>query len=101
MNIDAEILRLEKERDRVDAVIAYLQQQRNGARPRRAASGAVTAAQAAEQALREHGGPMRTPDLLAAVQARGAKMKDADGLYKTLHRSATFKKAGRGLWTLA
>lgn len=101
MNIEAELERLHKERDRIDTVIGYLETQRNGARPRRQPSGTLTAGQAAEQALQAAGAPMRTPDLLKAVQAAGARMKDTDGLYKTLSRSARFKKAGRGLWELA
>lgn len=95
--IEAEIARLEAVRD-------WLRQHVNGATPKpsRRRNGRVTASEAAIEALQAAGGPMRTRDLLVEVQARGAKMKDTDGLYKTLDRDKTrFKKAGRGLWTLA
>jgi hypothetical protein len=105
-SLHAELERALRERDELDAAIRYLQKRVgdtpavNGKRATR--KGAPTAAAAAEQALREHGKPMRTPDLLAAVQALGAQVKDTDGLYKTLSRhKGTFKRAGRGLWTLA
>lgn len=83
--------------------------QTNGAtsttpRPRRARvqqAGRITAAKAAEKVLAKAAAPMRTPDLLVAVQAEGARIGSADNLYKTMARSDKFKKAGRGLWTLA
>lgn len=95
--VEAEIAKLETIRD-------WLRSRSNGrtaARPRRAGKH-LTAAEAAAQALQAAGAPMRTPDLLVEVQARGARMKDTDGLYKTLDRDKTrFKKVGRGTWTLA
>lgn len=104
MNIEAELLRLKAERDRIDAVIGYLEGQRNGAKPsvrRRRQPGSVTAAVAAAQALAEAGAPMKIGDLLEAVQARGGQMKDTEGLAKTLGRDKDkFRKVGRGLWTL-
>lgn len=98
------------ERDRLNVVIAYLEERiqdaaaphvQNGARPGGTRKGKPTAAAAAEQALREAGKPMRTPELLQAVQAMGAQIKDSDGLYKTLSRHDTFRREGRGLWVLA
>jgi hypothetical protein len=118
-----ELQHAEAERDRLTVVIAYLrerleegeqtpvppqQQQRPQQRPQRAApkrrtstSGRITSAAAAEKVLAERGEPMRTRELLDAVQAAGARMKDPDGLFKTLSRSAAFRKVGRGLWALA
>lgn len=104
MNIEAELLRLKAERDRIDAVIGYLETQRNGARPvqRKRQPGSVTAAAAAAEALAQAGTPMKIGDLLEAVQARGGRMKDTEGLAKTLGRDKDkFRKVGRGLWTLA
>lgn len=104
MNIEAELARLRTERERLDVLIGYLETQRNGsrpaARPRRRPAGTLTAAAAAEQALTQAGAPMRTGDLLKAVQGLGAQMKDNEGLAKTLGRSDRFVKVGRGLWSL-
>lgn len=85
-------------------VVDYLQKRgcptpKGGATNNR--NGRPTAAQAAEQALREAGRPLPTRDLLAAVQARGARMKDTEGLTKTLLRHDRFVRAERGVWTLA
>lgn len=104
MNVEAEILRLKADRDRLDVLIGYLETQRNGsrpARPRTRPPGALTAAQAALAVLTEAGAPMRTGDLLKAVQGRGAKIKDGEGLAKTLGRDKDrFVRVGRGLWAL-
>ena len=85
-------------------IVDYLRK-REKPRPTRdgvSRNGTLTARQAAEQALRDAGRPLRTRDLLAAVQEAGARMKDADGLTKTLMRHRTvFVRAGRGEWTLA
>ena len=103
---------LEQEIARIDQQIAELQIVRrhltnlvNGAvKPVRRrgprAKGTMTTAQAAEKVLARAAGPMRTADLLKAVQAEGAIIRDGEGLSKTLGRSDRFKKAGRGLWTL-
>lgn len=117
-----ELQRAEDERDRLDVVIAYLRERLreddesipapNSAdapstkTPTRSATARggqrrMTAAVAAERVLREKGEPIRTPDLLVAVQALGAKMKDSDGLYRTLLRQPKFRRDGRGLWALA
>lgn len=103
MPTKTELEQAEQELARWQTIVDYLrarQPSRNGTQRRRP-SGSLTAGQAAEEALRQAGGPMRTPDLLKAVQAAGARMKDTDGLYKTLSRSTKFRKAGRGLWELA
>lgn len=104
MPTKSELEHAEAELARWQTIVDYLrtrQPARNGTQQRRARPGTLTAGQAAEEALRQAGGPMRTPDLLKAVQAAGARMKDTDGLYKTLARSSKFRKAGRGLWELA
>lgn len=112
-----ELQRAEEERDRLAVVIAYLRErlQEDDVRPeengsvakerpaRRASTGTarVTAADATEQVLRENGRPMRTPDLLPEIQAKGAKMKNTDNLFRTLVGNPTFRKVGRGVWALA
>ena len=104
MNLHDELARATAERDRLNVVIAYLEgrigEKATPAAPGKVRKGKLTAAAAAERVLREHGEPMRTAELLVAVQKRGAKCKNGEGLYKTLLRSSRFKRAGRGLWTL-
>jgi hypothetical protein len=116
-----ELQHAEDERNRLDVVIEYLRERLRGdddqpantaapesgsskVKPRRATrsgSRRVTAAAAAEQALRQRGEAMKTAEILAEVQTRGAKMKNAEGLYKTLDRSTKFRRDGRGLWALS
>jgi hypothetical protein len=122
--LQKELQHAEEERDRLDVVIAYLRERlredeqerpapvssdgaarstrasrsRSGLRsgPRR-----LTAAKAAEAVLTERDEPLRTPELLIAVNALGVGIKNADGLYRTLSRNPKFKRFGRGLWGLA
>ena len=104
VDVTTELERVQAEIRRLETIRDYLQTlSRNGTEPRRRGPrprGTMTAAKAAEQVLAAHDGPMRTPDLLDAIRAAGAHMKDADGLFKTLSRSDRFEKAGRGLWKL-
>lgn len=76
--------------------VAPTMRRRRGSR-----NGKVTVAVAAERVLQKADGPVKTRDLVAAVRAEGASIKDGEGLTKTLNRHPRFKKAGRGLWTLA
>ena len=104
--VDVELAQIEAEIARLTVIRDYLRTRSNGAaRPVRRRGprpkGAMTAAAAAEKVLAKRGEPMRTPDLLVAIRKEGASLKDADSLYKTLSRSDRFRKAGRGLWTLA
>lgn len=105
MDLKPELERALAERARLDVVIAYLQDRLNhqaptASRNTRKRKGKLTAAAAAEQALRAAGTPMRTPAILKQVQALGAQIKDTDGLYRTLLRHGQFKREGRGLWSL-
>ena len=101
--LNDELAQVEQEIARLTIIRDWLKARSNGTPRRRGPrqKGTMTAAQAAEKVLAAADGPMRTPDLLSAVQREGARIADADGLYKTLSRSDRFKKAGRGLWTLA
>lgn len=104
MSLRTELDHAIKERDRLNVIIAWLEERAptpvaNNKRVRPAGK-RPTAAVAAEEALRKAGRPMKTPELLLAVQALGAKIKDSDGLYKTLARYPKFKREGRGLWAL-
>lgn len=101
----SELAAAEAELGRWQIIVDYLRThqpapraaRRNGRAPR------ITAAQAAEQVLRANGGPMTTPAIFDAITAiPGVKMKDKDGMYKTLDRDkARFRKVGPGLWELA
>ena len=86
------------------AIVDYLRARQTPApapRQRRERSnGRVTAATVAERLLREHG-QMPTRDLLRAVQQAGARMKDSDGLTKTLTRHPQFVRVSRGVWKVA
>lgn len=106
MSVASMLAELRAQRDRLDSAITALEALNGAApavrarRPRRAA-GRVTIAVAAEAALSKADGPVRTRDLVDLVRAEGASVRDGEGLTKTLNRHPQFRKAGRGLWTLA
>jgi hypothetical protein len=92
----------ERELERWQIIVDYLRSQRPAPARVRAPhqNGRVTVAEAAAQALEAAGAPMPVRDLLAVVQ-KTAKIKDTEGLAKTLGRFPDrFEKTGRGVWAL-
>ena len=60
----------------------------------------LTKADAAEQILQERG-KLRTQDLFDAMKIRGHPVKTKESLYQLLDSNKRFKRAKRGVWTLA
>jgi hypothetical protein len=109
-----ELTRAEEERERLAVVIAYLRSRLQEAeddqsQPRetptrqtnsRGPYVGMSSTKAAEKALEAHGAPMKTRDLFETITAGGAKIKNVEGLYKSLTRNKRFTRSGRGEWSL-
>ena len=109
-----ELARAEEERERLAVVIAYLNERLKEAdedQPRaekpakrtsaRGPYSGMASTKAGEKALEDHGAPMKTRDLFEAITSGGARIKNVEGLYKSLARSKKFVRTGRGEWGLA
>lgn len=62
-----------------------------------------SATKAARQVLRMFGPerPLKTQELFDALAKGGVRVKNTNGLHRSLNRDATFRRVERGLWSLA
>jgi hypothetical protein len=107
-----ELAHAEDERERLGVVIAYLRdrlkeadQEAPAEPPQASTNGAgpyagMTSSRATEHLLESRGKPMKTTDIFDVITAGGVKLRDSDGLYKTLNRNPKFERISRGLWGL-
>jgi hypothetical protein len=113
-----ELERAAHERDRLEVVIAYLQERydaltptdpaetpkpptRRTAKPAKRRPTRVLPLSASIATLKERGSPMTTSDLAEAVRGKGGEVKDIENLYRSLKRGKGVERVGRGLWGLS